>query len=430
MYTLMRAPFCRFNFLIKSTSILDVPYDVDRVHLILEVLANITIGDMQAPFALTRKDFDLAASPTSKRKTEGSLPGEDGLPMQSPVIFGVFPETVPFGAGVSITLTGKYLSMINGMTITDRYGSVMIVDELVYKPSRSFASLLGTIIVPLPAMNSSGYHLIEVTTTIAGGLSCHSTIFISSPTKKQECALQGEWEWDEEAQVCLACPFSGYCPGGGRIWPIAGCKHTHTHRSSLLPSSHGAIIPRIHNRTPTRPLATADRITCCRYWSPDEFSMPTKCPAGDDACPGVPRSAKYQAKANFTESSAAVGAIHMATNACNVGYDGSCCSTCSEGYYIFDHTLCLACGERADTMTSLAVVLVFFVLSLFTAAILLLPSSSLPLLVDATLLLQQFSTLGNFAARALSPFPALLDFFSFVVQCLPMSVALTSCFIF
>lgn len=132
------------------------------------------------------------------------------------------------------------------------------------------------------------------------------------------------------------------------------------------------------------------------------------------------RSAKYQAEANvtsFTDSVAPVGAIYMVTDACGVGYDGPFCSNCTAGFYKFDNRLCLACA--ADDTTTLAIIVAFIVLSLFFAVTILLPSSRFGLVVGVILLLQRGATVGRLAAPMLSPYPALLDFFSFVVHCSP-----------
>jgi hypothetical protein len=39
----------------------------------------------------------------------------------------------------------------------------------------------------------------------------------------------------------------------------------------------------------------------------------------------------------------------MATDVCTLGYGGQFCGICLDGYYKFDHSLCLACGAEGAT---------------------------------------------------------------------------------
>ena len=145
--------------------------------------------------------------------------------------------------------------------------------------------------------------------------------------------------------TCLPCPTGGYCPGGGRVWPIPG------------------------------------------YWSFDETSAPVAC-ALPQACPGALSDPQFSAD----------GARLTAT--CAAGYSGTFCSSCATGYYI-DLQRCLSCGLESTEKLELSILLVLAAAIFLSMALCVafLSATHLSMAVAAILLIQHFSLVGKLAGQ-------------------------------
>lgn len=200
----------------------------------LSEISTIIVGDMKSltmPTVTTALTASPTGSPTSSTSPTASptkkvaaekveaVVDASALLVDPPIIGGIYPELVPFGGGVNVTLKGKNLGQIRSITVTDfDGGETPINGEPIFQPS--LTSDQQKLEFTLPNFNSSGYHLVKFT-SVTGAVGNH-TIFAQRANERQECSLEGEWKWDEEAQSCLPCPQSSHCPGGGRVWPRAG----------------------------------------------------------------------------------------------------------------------------------------------------------------------------------------------------------------
>ena len=145
---------------------------------------------------------------------------------------------------------------------------------------------------------------------------------------------------------CTPCPTGGYCPGGGRVWPLPG------------------------------------------YWSFDERSVPVACSL-PQACPGALCSPPT-VKADGSRQ----------TSVCAVGYAGSYCVECAADYYS-DLQRCLSCGLEEQELTELVVLLCIFA-ALFLAlavAVATAHANKLSTAVSAVLVVQHLSVVGKLAGQ-------------------------------
>jgi len=98
------------------------------------------------------------------------------------------------------------------------------------------------------------------------------------------CLEEGQWT-DDGKGGCRPCPTGGFCPGGGRVWPLPG------------------------------------------YWSYSEFQAPVECMVAE-SCLGV--------VANTVADSMSPSGNQPYTNTantCAVGYEGTRCGQCAPQYY-------------------------------------------------------------------------------------------------
>ena len=144
---------------------------------------------------------------------------------------------------------------------------------------------------------------------------------------------------------CEPCPTGGYCPGGGRVWPLPG------------------------------------------YWSFSETSVPVPCVL-PQACPGALSDPTFAPDGTrFTE-------------VCADGYTSQYCGTCADGYYSAQPR-CLSCGlESAELMELVALVVIAFVLFLsLSVAVATASANQLSTAVSAVLVVQHLSVVGKLAAQ-------------------------------
>jgi len=169
-------------------------------------------------------------------------------------------------------------------------------------------------------------------------LTYSSLLFYSS----SDCIEEGVWRADGFGG-CLPCPTGGYCPGGGRVWPLPG------------------------------------------YWSWSEYQTPIKCLVSD-ACPGLDRTL------------VATGGAQQAiadTQKCSVEYTGPRCAQCSEGYYQLQGR-CLYCGDSIDQQRTIALTIVIATsaMVLLALCVALLKARALAYAVQGFILLQELASIG------------------------------------
>ena len=144
---------------------------------------------------------------------------------------------------------------------------------------------------------------------------------------------------------CLPCPSGGYCPGGGRVWPLPG------------------------------------------YWSFSETSQPVEC-ALPQACPGALSSPTVTASGT------------RLTQVCAAGYAGAFCVDCDVGYYA-DLQRCLSCGLESAELTEL-VALLCIAAALFVSlsvAVAVASANHLSTAVSAVLVVQHLSVVGKLGGQ-------------------------------
>ena len=147
--------------------------------------------------------------------------------------------------------------------------------------------------------------------------------------------------------TCEPCPTGGYCPGGGRVWPIPG------------------------------------------YWSFNETSAPIEC-ALPHVCPGAVSAPTLEADGS------------RLTSVCSEGYEGDLCKDCDYGYYT-DGQLCLSCGLQSSDKLELGFLLIAAG-SLFLAmavAVAFSPAAKLSTYVAAVIMIQHASVVGKLGGQSL-----------------------------
>ena len=144
---------------------------------------------------------------------------------------------------------------------------------------------------------------------------------------------------------CEPCPTGGYCPGGGRVWPLPG------------------------------------------YWSFSETSVPVPCVL-PQACPGA-----------LSNPTLAPDGTRF-TEVCADGYSDQYCSTCATDYYS-DMPRCLSCGLESADKLELAILLVIAAALFFATsiAVAFLSATGLSMAVAAVLMIQHFSIVGKLAGQ-------------------------------
>ena len=146
--------------------------------------------------------------------------------------------------------------------------------------------------------------------------------------------------------TCLACPTGGYCPGGGRVWPLPG------------------------------------------YWSFDEVSPPIACGLAA-SCPGALTN-PVVINPDGTRN----------TSQCAAGYTGAYCASCADAYYL-DGQRCLSCGLESTQRAELSVLLLLAVALFLAVAVCVATMSpnALATAVSSVLLVQHFSLVGKLAGQ-------------------------------
>jgi hypothetical protein len=197
--------------------------------------------------------------------------------------------------------------------------------------------------------NDTGYHSLGIES--AGDLERYllsGTASTSLFYSKINCA-EGTWlPNNKPSSVCSPCPTGGFCPGGGRVWPLPG------------------------------------------YWSYDEFSMPISCNM-EEACPGA-ASVASQAMYNTDGS--------RITSRCADSYTGNACSQCSAGNYMLIHK-CQTCGTTNTDVLSMGIVIcvamgLFIIIS---SQVVQMNPTSLSSFVGNIIIIQQFITLAQLALQ-------------------------------
>jgi len=202
-------------------------------------------------------------------------------------------------------------------------------------------------------------------------------IYYSSST----CLAEGTWKPDGLGD-CLGCPDGGYCPGGGRVWPLAG------------------------------------------WWSWNEFQAPIRC-AVAAACPGVTPGS--------TSDAAALSYID--TQQCGEGYQSARCAQCSDGYYqIGGAPTCYYCGSTVDQQATitLTVLVGVGVMGAMAAGVAVLRAMQLAQAVQMFMLAQGTAAVGVAGARS-SPYfgeqlhtaMVYLNFINFDIEVIKPSATLT-----
>jgi hypothetical protein len=226
---------------------------------------------------------------------------------------------------------------MSGITVTAPDGTLL--EGIVVEDSARNDAV--TLLVPPLAQD--GYYHVRLLSTYGGEGSLKLSLF---STITNPCHKRGEYmstPSDPAASLfCLPCPDGAFCPGGGRMWPMAG------------------------------------------YWSENEFAVATLCHTRI-ACPGVNRTAESTPVAIYPKQ-------EITTANCNPGYGGAHCAFCEPRFFAFDE-LCLACGDEREDSTKFisAVIIVTLLFLAFGGAVTLLPSHHLGVLVGVTLFLQQVS---------------------------------------
>ena len=144
---------------------------------------------------------------------------------------------------------------------------------------------------------------------------------------------------------CAPCPTGGYCPGGGRVWPLPG------------------------------------------YWSYSEKALPVAC-ALPRACPGALSTPQLSADGS------------RVTSVCSAGFTGSFCTACDAGYYS-SSSRCLSCGLQEVEKLELSILVIiaaglFFLMAICVAV---LSANGLSMAVAAILLIQHFAVVGKLAGQ-------------------------------
>ena len=150
--------------------------------------------------------------------------------------------------------------------------------------------------------------------------------------------------WLVDGYECDACPSGGYCPGGGRVWPLPG------------------------------------------YWSWNEVAAPTAC-ALPLACPGA-----------LSQSQLAADGARQTSN-CAEGFTGPLCASCAAGYYQVSQR-CLSCGLQSTDRDELGVLLTV-ALALFVSmavCVATLSPTALSSAVSSLLFVQHLSVIGKLGA--------------------------------
>ena len=211
------------------------------------------------------------------------------------------------------------------------------------------------LVVAAPFANATGYALVVMDTAPNPNTTNVTTPFFTQVLvfySPDECLGVGQWKTNPAGSGCLPCPKGGYCPGGGRVWPLQG------------------------------------------WWSFTEWRAPGACLAAE-ACPGVDRQVQVHpllTEGNSTSASAATSAVAgVDTTMCSDGYVGPFCQKCQDGWYRAAGELCRSCGANAEEERNLilhAIMLTIF-FALFLLSVCFLSGASLTKVMGRTLLVQQ-----------------------------------------
>ena len=155
------------------------------------------------------------------------------------------------------------------------------------------------------------------------------------------CQLGPLRHWAWVGTICQPCPTGGFCPGGGRVWPLPG------------------------------------------YWSFDERLKPQACGL-PQACPGA-----------ISDPELTTGGQRL-TSVCAPGYRRSLCADCDIGYYSTNNA-CVTCGLESTEKAELYIVLLVAVAVFFAMAVAVatLSAKRLAGAVSALLLMQHLSVVGK-----------------------------------
>ena len=201
-----------------------------------------------------------------------------------------------------------------------------------------------------PVLNNTGYLPLVITHRVVddGSVPVNSTQAAAGNFTGPDWMYYTPVECDTGLIVglyCTPCPTGGYCPGGGRVWPLPG------------------------------------------YWSFGETSPPVQC-ALPQACPGALSAATVQSDGS------------RATAVCAAGYVGDYCTVCAADYYA-DGQRCLSCGLQSDEIVELVILLAIFVALFLSLAVAVAVASTnnLSTAVSAVLLVQHLSVVGKLAGQ-------------------------------
>ena len=205
-----------------------------------------------------------------------------------------------------------------------------------------------------PVFNLTGYLPLVITYNDTGSLAPSAHFDPSSSASSLANFTGLDWMYYTAVECdtgmivglyCEPCPAGGYCPGGGRVWPLPG------------------------------------------YWSFSETSAPVACSL-PQACPGALSSPTLTA-----------GGSRM-TEVCAEGYTGQYCITCAAGYYT-DVPRCLSCGLESAELTELVALLGIAALLFLSLAVAVATASAnnLSTAVSAVLVVQHLSVVGKLAGQ-------------------------------
>jgi hypothetical protein len=230
--------------------------------------------------------------------------------------------------GDTITVEGASLSIVEAINLREEGNSATISRRLLLEDAQFNVSFstdnLGTILTfDMPGI-TTGYYSVEIVGK--GGIveleQPHFLFFMA------DGACPGIRDGNG---ACAPCPKGGVCPGGGRVWPIAGNGTSHT---------------RTHTHTYTH---THTRIA--GYWSSSELNSPVRCP-NPFACTGT------LIVDNLVE-----------TSSCETGHMGLACGQCEAGQFMFAGE-CDTCPDLAPVFryTPLVLFLVLIAVGLWTSS--------------------------------------------------------------
>jgi hypothetical protein len=210
------------------------------------------------------------------------------------------------------------------------------------------------VIAPSTTNPPSAYKPITLSSALDSGrgglleVNYSSLLFYSSSS----CGV-GVWK-EDGAGDCLPCPIGGRCPGGGRVWPLAG------------------------------------------WWSWSEYQAPVRC-AIAEACPGVDPTAN-----NAAAGGEGGGA---GTQVCATAYAGPRCAQCADSYYQTNGH-CLYCGSSVDQTAAISLTVSVGAAAMSILALLVALLKALPLaeVMQIFAILQSVALVGVEGARDLPVF--------------------------